>query len=361
MKCRLFLTIFLALLFLQAAPQSAYPAIFASSYDIAPANSRIGIAPIGTFTARCVDAYTSEDLPCPFQVSLEGVICRAAGSPENTFCNHVDAYHRPTSRNDLEEPQKVIAIGGLTDAGQGSPTTILPVRMTPRYPPHYWFTYHSGEISGQVDVKAVGIAPPDGYWFIAPPCESRESCTILRTMDVGIRGFEKLRDPLPLPPPPPWPPGEEPSPDAWDGYVRCGWTTFCTEPVIDSPHNWRAHPHVHWGRFDFLDNLTRLGRLWYKNCCQPLVLSDISLPWGGLLDTKNDWQIPHKSHRYGIDADISRTSVPVNPSLQCDCGPKPTGSTIDPVWKKTALRKLAKKCGLRPMKDDPGHLIPAED
>lgn len=357
MKCRIFLTTFLSLSFLLTVSQPTHSGIFAGRFPITPADPAIGSSPRHSFPAYCIDAYTLRELPCPYQVSIEGVPCRTSDGPATNLCGHLDAFHTPTSRNDLTESRKVAVLGGLTDAWQQTPKTGLPVRTMPPQNPRYSFTYHAGEVSGEVHLKAVAVSPPDGYYFIAP-CESRESCTILRIMAVGLTGLEELRAPLPLPPPPPWPPEEVPAPETWDGYVRCGRTALCPEPVSDNPYNWPAHPQVHWGKFEFLNNLILLGRLWYANCCQPLVISDISLPDGGLLDIGDNWQTPHSLHRYGISADISNKSVPGNPSLQCDCGPKPTGTTLDPVWEKTMLRKFADEYQLAPLNNDPGHLKP---
>ncbi|MFL5814666.1 MAG: hypothetical protein ACJ763_13915 [Bdellovibrionia bacterium] len=42
----------------------------------------------------------------------------------------------------------------------------------------------------------------------------------------------------------------------------------------------------------------------------PLVVTDASLPWGGLYDHKNTWARPHTFHRTGTDVDIRSTSIP---------------------------------------------------
>jgi murein endopeptidase len=57
-----------------------------------------------------------------------------------------------------------------------------------------------------------------------------------------------------------------------------------------------------------------LARKWYQTFKKPLVINDISLPKGGLLDCKTpekpNWNTPHSSHRKGIEADILSVSVP---------------------------------------------------
>lgn len=48
-----------------------------------------------------------------------------------------------------------------------------------------------------------------------------------------------------------------------------------------------------------------------------LSVNDISLPMGGILDLKNDWQYPHKSHRGGLDADLNKR--PGNSAVDIPC------------------------------------------
>lgn len=83
----------------------------------------------------------------------------------------------------------------------------------------------------------------------------------------------------------------------------------------------------------------------------------MSIPKGGLLDVKDNWDTPHKSHRRGTDMDISAKSVPTNGI----CGPRPSGGTYDPKWKKTKLHELAKERKLKPLRNDPGHLRPEKE
>jgi hypothetical protein len=270
----------------------------------------------------------------------------------NTQCGHVDAYHNPSSRNDLTENKKVTVLGGLTDQWQQTPATQLPQRETTWQNPDYSYTYHAGVISGNVQVWSFSSRPPAGYYFLSPPCESKQNCSVYSIMEVGDKGFFEMPAPLPR---------QSPTPELddwqWDGYVRCGKTANCPEPVVDNPYNWPAHPQVHWGEGHLLDGLWCLGREWYVECGTDLVISDMSLPKGGLLDVNQDWSTPHKSHRRGTDVDISAKSVPINGI----CGPRPTGGTYDPAWEKTKLGEIAEEhCELRPLENDPGHLRPAK-
>ncbi|HPD56782.1 MAG TPA: hypothetical protein P5294_04210 [Smithellaceae bacterium] len=161
--------------------------------------------------------------------------------------------------------------------------------------------------------------------------------------------FSELPQPLP-------PTGEY---GYWaDGYVRCGMSSKCTDipdnidPVnwmlYDRPYNWPMHPTVHWGIWDFNFELIRLAKKWYEVLGRPLVINDISLPKGGLLDCEMPWKTPHKSHRKGIEADILGISV-------ISVG-RPTGPT-DKQWEKIYIKyKLLERLGLMYQEGDYNHL-----
>jgi hypothetical protein len=165
--------------------------------------------------------------------------------------------------------------------------------------------------------------------------------------------------------------------------VRCGLTGSGCPGNIDNPYNSPGHPRRHWGNAKTVDDLSVLAWRWYFLCSewvvvrgvpmivspQDLVVSDISLSFGGLFDLRNDWQpldrpqgnsgIGHWGHRRGTDVDLSRLSVP----LSGGCGPRPADGTFDRGWKKTALWKidfLLDGIGLDALDDDPGHLTEDE-
>ena len=98
---------------------------------------------------------------------------------------------------------------------------------------------------------------------------------------------------------------------------------------------------------------------------QDLVVSDMSLPYGGLFDVAHDWKpldrppqnsgIGHWTHRRGTEVDLSHASVP----LTGQCGPRPPGQTGDPTWKQTKLwtdENLLINTGFKRNDLDPGHL-----
>ncbi|MEW5745386.1 MAG: hypothetical protein AB1805_08125 [Nitrospirota bacterium] len=336
----------MALLSILAFSQPVYSEIFAGVNTIEPYSPQKRIKPSRDFLTYCYDIFTGTHVPCPFEVFLKGEP-EECPQPESLQCGHVDVHHAPAHRNDMPESSKVSNLGGVTDQWQTAPSTSLPERYTTTLAPDYRFTYHSGALSGRMEVSIFASRPPAGYYFLSPPCESNQTCTVYSVMDVGYKGFSELPAPLPR-----TSSGVSLDDGEWDGYVRCGRTARCSEPVVDDPYNWPAHPHVHWGEDYVIDALWCLSREWYAACGTDLVISDMSLPKGGLLDVNENWSTPHKSHRMGEDTDISAKSVPTNGI----CGPRPSGGTFDPVWKDTVLRRLAGQCMLRPLKGDPGHL-----
>lgn len=103
---------------------------------------------------------------------------------------------------------------------------------------------------------------------------------------------------------------------------------------------------------------------------QNLVIADMSLPGGGLLDIGENWKpiadsagkCPggdgHCWHRFGIDADLLRLSVPTDGR----CGPRPIKKDD---WKKTPLwdkyeggqiDNMARRCRLRLFSNDRNHV-----
>jgi hypothetical protein len=122
-----------------------------------------------------------------------------------------------------------------------------------------------------------------------------------------------------------------------DGYIRCGKSSNCTnipdtadDPATwltyDAPYNWPAHPTTDWGDPQLLQELSSLAQTWYATFRKPIVINDISLPYGGLLDVNIDWKRPHASHRQGISADILKIGIPAYI--------RPTGNSTDKKWAK---------------------------
>ncbi len=146
--------------------------------------------------------------------------------------------------------------------------------------------------------------------------------------------------------------------------MRCGMSSDCAIPdafnpanwlAYDKPYNWPAHPTVHWGKWDFNFELRMLARKWYQTFGKPLVINDISLPKGGLLDINSNWKSEpppdgHQTHRKGINADILQVSVPQG--VGRPSGPK------DKQWEKIYRDYgLFEKRKLRYQDGDYNHLI----
>jgi len=109
----LFFLLFFAFIFLIS--QNAYPEIFAGKNSIEPQDPKSSTKPSFSFYTYCYDVMTGQRVPCPFKVYLWGEVEICPQPGPNTQCGHVDAYHNPSSRNDLPENKKVTVLGGLTD------------------------------------------------------------------------------------------------------------------------------------------------------------------------------------------------------------------------------------------------------
>lgn len=290
--------------------------------SLEPRYDAAGEKPKIVMNTRCVYVFTGETVPCSYDTSIiqahEENNCQGSA---NTACGHNDNEHTLSrsqilNNNDTETAR---ILGGLTDAMQPDKITAKLEKRENQM--GYSFTYHSGEISGKITVKKVTKLVGGGFFL--PPCkdEDRRYCTSI--MDVNVEhcgGKYSCERFVELPEP--WPPNEY---DIYwsDGYVRCGMSEKCKDVPdninpenwleYDRPYNWPAHPTVHWGKWDFNFELRMLARKWYQTFGKPLVINDISLPKGGLLDVAKDWtaKMGHSSHRKGVNADILGVSVPL--------------------------------------------------
>jgi hypothetical protein len=208
-----------------------------------------------------------------------------------------------------------------------------------------------------VQIKHTAYNFYKNYEFV-PPCEDAKWCTSNSNVKVGYKDLSELEAP------------------GQDGkYTRCGKikTDECMN-FQDVPYNNPYHPTVHWGRSILTTQLINcLSRKWVNACSKcslftvKLVISDISLPGGGLLDIDHNWGTEpegHIRHRHGTDADLVGRSV----RRLCGCGepPEKTWSLEwltppNPLW--TGI-KIGRSCGLTypiPVingvkKKDPGHV-----
>jgi hypothetical protein len=304
------------------------------------------------FRTYCYNILTGEKLPCPFKVNISKAFDQSCIGGPDIKCGHNDAKHEPSSRlailiNNNAETTRIL--GGVADTQNPVPSNELPIRISN---PYYDFKYLSGEITGLISIRKYSAYPPSGYKFVSPPCDSNYTCTTITPVSVEHCGskdycqrFVELPEPMP--------PTEENLLGWWDGYVRCGKSSDCDVPdnidpnswlQYDKPYNWPAHPTTNWGQWQFLWELTLLANRWYSAFGKPLVINDISLPRGGLLDVDSNWKTPHSSHRKGIDADILRISVPANmrPSGSSDTRWLDLYREFD-LFKYSSLRCLEKK------------------
>ncbi|PKN51684.1 MAG: hypothetical protein CVU55_10615 [Deltaproteobacteria bacterium HGW-Deltaproteobacteria-13] len=267
------------------------------------------------FLTYCYDILNGEKNKCTTEITISEAFDETCTGAPDIRCGHNDAQHTPASRSAMLKnnyPDVTRIIGGLTNSWQTTMKTKLnPISLAGDY--HY--NYFPGEITGMVSIKQFTYGLPPG-WVFLPPCESPYTCTYLTPVITEQLGYVELFAPNP--------PTEENLPYwwLWDGYVRCGKSSDCNVPdyydpvnwlEYDNPYNWPAHPTTHWGQWQFLEELKMFAQRWYLAFGKPLVINDISLPYGGLLDCttpKPDWKVPHSSHRKGIDADILSMSVP---------------------------------------------------
>ncbi|MHB9098080.1 MAG: penicillin-insensitive murein endopeptidase [Syntrophales bacterium] len=282
---------------------------------------KVMAAPKVSFSTYCYDIFSGKKIECACEVTISRAYDESCSGGPDIQCGHNDMQHTPSSRSEIlnnNNTETARILGGLTNAWQPTMTTKLkPVSLAG----DYHFNYFSGEITGMVSMKRLIYGLPSGWRFVSP-CESSFTCTGFTPIftehwcdenNARCQRFIELAEPIP--------PTEENLQSWADGYVRCGLSSNCDVPdnidpvnwlQYDKPNNWPAHPTTNWGQWQFLFELRILANRWYRAFGKPLVINDISLPRGGLLDTKSNWKTPHSSHRQGIDADILRVSVPTN-------------------------------------------------
>jgi hypothetical protein len=259
-----------------------------------------------------------------------------------------------------------------------NPSQAITIGNGPNDPAEYKLIYLSGQATGNFRLQVVYTELLDRHHFLTPQstpqgdCETTSTCTVDLRIQVAYPGFQEL-------PAPRYTFADQPIP-----WVRCGLTGDpACDGTHDVPYNSPEHLRRHWGEKKTVDDLTTLAWRWYYYCsdwivirgvpmqvsAQDLVVSDMSLPFGGLFDIKNDWRpldhpqsnsgIGHWTHRRGTDVDLSRLSVP----LSGTCGLRPTDGTWDQRWKETALwmkDEITKGLELQPLYADPGHLTEDE-
>lgn len=85
------------------------------------------------------------------------------------------------------------------------------------------------------------------------------------------------------------------------GLVRPAPTTH-----LSIGTSWRsAHDYIFAITPEVESRLHALAREFYDENGYPVTLTSVSLTWGGLYDTEDDYQTPHLTHRIGTDVDLT--------------------------------------------------------
>ncbi len=377
-----------------------------------PSNPDQTERPFGQFKAWCTIYQTNIVVPCAKRAEIDKM--EESQCPGDR-CNHVLSRHSPRD----PKAAGIAVIGHLQD-DHATDRLALPDANNfykDCNTPEAWswnYRYYSGQAAGEIVIKSVfrtlqGCPPGMQYGrFIHKSEDPASCCEDVREVSPGlvwectctqrVRVRYKLKE---LPPPPL---------RTWDGtpapYVRCGLVASCDpQGRVDSPHTWESHPSVHYGTPEMNKALQCLASLWFRLCSrwntdsplyplyifihpledliadpylllepQNLVITDMSLPGGGLLDIGGNWQpiisrLPcprgpgHCLHRYGIDADLVGYSVP----LDGRCGPTAQPpNTYSPLWLRTPIWEkvdneyvnslLLRMCDLEAFRGDPGHV-----
>lgn len=250
----------------------------------------------------CYDAWSGRYINCEFTHAVIGLkepyigTCEECIKNNGGHCHNYDTHpliDPPVCEScdspggQLEYSGTIIERGDLWIKGQtGDYMAIIGHRM-PQV---------AGKIVTETTVNLLGT------WYCVSGCYTRTSFKDEDTLDVGVDGFERLKDP---------------GPDEHYFKLRGGTVT---------------HPEGHWGTEDTIEKLKKIGVAYYNITKKTRVLSinDISLPRGGLFDYKNTWKPPHKSHRTGTDADINQ-------------GQGPSNKDQIPCYKNDKLKKAVRK------------------
>jgi len=337
----------------------------------APLSNNPPPAPSYTSKVACYCVSHDQYEPCTRNTYLLGLSDEDCITPIGPPCGHTKTLHP-----DILSHSAWFRIGGfLTNTDTPNVREkVLVAGRGPQDPVVLSLGYTPGQATGTYKFRSVATELPPLHSFLMPPrglCESPSICTSDYSIRVEVSGLVELPKAFFT-----WAATGQPIP-----WLRCGKTP-CAEGV-DTPYNWPAHRYVHWGKPDAIADLMQFAGRWYYACSdsyidgttnlrvitapKDLVVSDISLPLGGLFDVAEDWNpyvpvVPpddfgHSAHRTGNQIDLSRNSVPVSNDR---CGKRPTGNTTrDQKWKETALWKkesLLKGLRLTKTSPDPGHL-----
>lgn len=72
------------------------------------------------------------------------------------------------------------------------------------------------------------------------------------------------------------------------------------------------HPKNHFGTAAMNTAVKKLAADFDAVCTTAAVslsYNDMSLAWGGLYDLNNDWRVPHREHRFGVNIDVGKRQI----------------------------------------------------
>ncbi len=279
-------------------PQGSYALGYTYYGSVTPRPS--DITPGVPFTVywryACVSALDGRALDCPFSHRVMG-LKYPVSDPENNGGHQHGFIDRP-----------FILDGKIIEYPQDSdPDPLVVVSSTLASGGPAFVKHEMPEASGTFEVEGILGAPPG--WYCVSGCYTDKTWRDVTAYRVAIR--DTLVE---LP--------------AADGvYIRCARTFGC---LVDSPGD-QYHDNVFYGKPNLIYNLIGMAAVYRSQTGDILRITDMSLFKGGVLDFTANWTEPHKSHRTGNNADISRKSL--------------TNGMENPV-KQKKLDKIARNMGL---------------
>ena len=280
-----------------------------------------------SFYDWCYDIDNLTLVPCRYKIEMQAQEERCKGQPK-TACGHNSALHNPN----ISKDPKIIGFLSISDYEcqlSDPPSTFILESIDPIPVIKKWhYNFCAGEAMEKMKIKHTAFNFYLNYQFLSPPCEDPAWCTNSSSLNIGYQKFEEL--------------------GASGMITRCGIVASpdC-QNLLDCPYNQPAHPTVHWAdpKFELSKQIIEcLAPKWVSICSKrcpgyavKLVISDMSLPGGGLLDIGDNWTSEpngHIRHRHGTEADLAGWSVPC---AFCGLSPADTyderwNSKLNPLW-----------------------------
>lgn len=210
----------------------------------------------------CYDAGSGNLQDCGFDFTITGLTQPASDVANNGGHTH-DLSTHPVGVLSIIAP--ILAGPSRSLAGQTSFDVFVVSHTIP-------------EVSGKIDT-VLNLRVPPGWHTVSPEsCDGGgTSWCFNTTIDVGVSGLTNLPDGNPL-------------------YTKVrGGSPQHTDAVAYS------------GTADAVFYLTAIAELYNQLSNSVLSVNDMSLVKGGLFDIKNNYTVPHRTHRTGQSADINKT------------------------------------------------------